>query len=62
MKKICFVDFDMSVTGGVEQVTASLANELCGMYETFVYAVNKGGESAYKPVSYTHLDVYKRQV
>lgn len=48
MKKICFVDFDMSVTGGVEQVTASLANELCSMYETFVYAVNKGGESAYK--------------
>lgn len=48
MKKICFVDFDMSVTGGVEQVTASLANELSGIYETFVYAINKGGESAYE--------------
>lgn len=48
MKKICFVDFDMSVTGGVEQVTASLANELCNIYPTFVYAINRGGEPAYK--------------
>ena len=27
MKKICFVNYDMTVTGGVEQVTTTLANE-----------------------------------
>ena len=29
MKKICFVNYDMTVTGGVEQVTTTLANEFC---------------------------------
>ena len=36
MKKICFVNYDMSVTGGVEQVTTSLANALCSDYEVFI--------------------------
>lgn len=48
MKKICFVDYDMSVTGGAEQVTASLANELCKEYEVYIYSINDGGEAAYQ--------------
>lgn len=36
MKKICFVNYGMSVTGGVEQVTTSLANALCNDYEVFM--------------------------
>ncbi len=40
MKRICFVDYDMSVTGGAEQVTASLANVLCREYEVYVYSIN----------------------
>lgn len=47
MKKICFVDFNMSVTGGVEQVTASLANEFCKYYKVFIYEINPGSELAY---------------
>lgn len=51
MKNICLVDFDMSVTGGVEQVTTSLANALCdaGEYRIFVYAINSNeGDIAYE--------------
>ncbi len=36
MKKICLIDYNMSVTGGVEQVTASLANALADTYEVWV--------------------------
>ena len=36
MRKICLVDFDMSVTGGVEQVTSELLNELCKNYEVYL--------------------------
>lgn len=55
MKKICFVDFNMSVTGGVEQVTASLANELCKYYKVFIYEVNPGDEPAYSLDSRIHV-------
>lgn len=48
MKKICFVDYDMAVTGGAEQVTASLANELCKEYEVYIYSINDSGEAAYQ--------------
>lgn len=49
MKKLCFVDFDMSVTGGVEQVTASLVNEFSGRYEVHLLSINgKGRECAYE--------------
>lgn len=48
MKKICFVNFDMSVTGGAEQVTKTLANELCKEYEVYVYSINDCGDIAYK--------------
>lgn len=36
MKKICFANYDMSVTEGVEQVTTSFANALCNDYEVFM--------------------------
>ena len=36
MKKICFVNYDMSVTEGVEQVKESLANALCNDYKVFM--------------------------
>ena len=48
MKKICFVDYDMAVTGGAEQVTASLANELCKEYEVYIYSINDAGKVAYQ--------------
>ncbi len=57
MKKICFVDFDMSVMGGVEKVTASLANELCRQYEVYVYDINNNGSLKYDlcgTVKYVH--------
>ena len=40
MKRICFVTYDMSVIGGVEQVTTSLANSLCDKYEVYVFSIN----------------------
>lgn len=49
MKKLCFVDFDMSVTGGVEQVTTSLVNELSKKYEVHLLSINgKGRKCAYE--------------
>lgn len=39
MKKICFVNYDMTVTGGVEQVTTTLANEFCKEYKVYIYAI-----------------------
>ena len=47
MKKICFVDYDMAVTGGAEQVTASLANEFCKKYEVYIYSINDTADVAY---------------
>ena len=43
-EKICFVNYDMSVTGGVEQVTTSLANALCSDYEVFIYGISVRGK------------------
>lgn len=48
MRKICLVDFDMSVTGGVEQVTAELVNELCKRYEVYLYEINSNSVPAYR--------------
>lgn len=48
MKKICFVDYDMSVTGGVEQVAAALANTLCERYMVYMYEINSGGKWMYE--------------
>lgn len=47
MKRVCFVDFDMAVTGGVEQVTAALVNEICKIYPTYLYTINNGGKLVY---------------
>lgn len=46
IRKICFIDFDMSVTGGVEQVTARLANELSKYYEVHLISVSQKGRKA----------------
>ena len=49
MRKICFVAYDMSVIGGVEQVITSLSNSLCEKYEVFIYSINLNhGEVKYK--------------
>lgn len=49
MKRVCFVAYDMSVVGGVEQVTASLANAFCEEYEVFIYSINLNhGEIKYE--------------
>ncbi len=47
MKKICLIDYDMSVRGGVEQVTASLANALTETYEVHLLSLCQGGEVPY---------------
>lgn len=48
MKKLCFVEYDMTVTGGVEQVTTSLANAFCNEYEVYIYGIfGKGKEVPY---------------
>ena len=39
MKRLCFVEYDMTVTGGVEQVTTSLANAFCDAYEVYIYGI-----------------------
>lgn len=39
MKRICLVAYDMSVIGGVEQVTSSLANALCDRYEVHILSI-----------------------
>lgn len=36
MKRLCFVEYDMTVTGGVEQVTTSLANAFV-MHMRYIY-------------------------
>lgn len=35
MKKICFIDYNMSIMGGVESVTASLFNALAEKYKEY---------------------------
>lgn len=46
-RKICLIDYDMSVCGGVEQVTAVLAKELSSFYEVTVLSICSQGELAY---------------
>ena len=48
MRKICLVDYDMSVRGGVEQVTASLANALVESFEVHVISLCLQHELAYE--------------
>ncbi len=58
MKKVCLIDFDMSVRGGVEQVTASLANALADCFEVHLLGLCEMGNLAYtvdERVKYTAL-------
>lgn len=58
MKKVCLIDFDMSVRGGVEQVTASLANALADCFEVHLLGLCEMGSLAYtldERVKYTAL-------
>lgn len=48
MKKVCLIDYDMSVRGGVEQVTASVSNALAEYYEVHVVSLCSKGELAYE--------------
>lgn len=45
MKRLCFVEYDMTVTGGVEQVTTSLANAFCDKYEVYIYGIFGKGKN-----------------
>lgn len=48
MKKIAIIDYDMSIVGGVEQVSANLANELAKYYDVYLISLNnKNKSSAY---------------
>ena len=50
MKNICIIDYDLSVIGGVEQVTASLSSALADYYQVHVLSLcmSKGTEPAYE--------------
>lgn len=47
MKKVCLIDYDMSVRGGVEQVTASLADAFVPHWEVHVLSLCMNGELAF---------------
>ncbi len=47
MRKICFIDYDMSVRGGVEQVTASLVNALAESCEVHLLSIVQKGNPIY---------------
>lgn len=46
-EKICLVDYDLSVQGGVEQVTVSLANALVESYDVYVVSLCLKGNVPY---------------
>lgn len=46
-KKVCLVDFDMSVRGGVEQVTTSLAAALADYFEVHIVSLCMNNALAY---------------
>ncbi len=49
MKKVCLLDFDISITGGVGQVTESLANSFAQFYEVHVVSIQyKNARTKYK--------------
>ena len=47
MKKICLIDYDMSVIGGVERVTANLANAFSDNYEVHLLSLCQKDKLAY---------------
>ena len=46
MKKIAFVSWDMTVLGGVNQVTVTLANEFAEYYDVYIVSLVKGAGAA----------------
>lgn len=48
MKKVCLIDYDMSIRGGVEQVTAALSAALTDYYEVHLLSLCMNGEPAYE--------------
>lgn len=48
MKKVCFIDFNMAVRGGVEKVTADLVNALTDHCEVHLISLCLTGESEYE--------------
>jgi len=48
--RICFLEGDMSRTGGTERVTAWLANTLCRDYEISILSLRMGGEEVFFPL------------
>ena len=43
MMRICFLEGDMSRTGGTERMTAWLANQLCGEHQVSILSLRLGG-------------------
>lgn len=46
--RICFIDYNMSAIGGVEQVTTALVNSLCNNYEIYLLSIIGKNETPYK--------------
>ena len=44
MKKIAFIVWDYTVTGGIERVLTNLANELCDYYDVHIISLTKSGD------------------
>lgn len=44
MKKIAFIAWDYTVTGGIERVLTTLANELCNYYDVYIISLTKSGK------------------
>lgn len=60
-KRICFIDFDMSVRGGVEQVTSSLSAELSEKYDVYVLSlIFTEGKLAYELAPGVHFSFLQR--
>lgn len=43
MKRIAFIAWDYTVTGGIERVLTNLANELCGYYDVHIISLTRSG-------------------
>lgn len=44
MKKIAFIVWNYTVTGGIERVLTNLANELCDYYDVHIISLTKSGD------------------
>lgn len=61
MKKIALLCYDLSVRGGVEQVTVSLAGALAERYEVYVVSLVLMGEPAYELDESVHFVSFLRE-